>query len=332
MHVEHANRPKAVDHAMSQMHLDARDVQVHMGERGRRAGAFGARGVADGRTVYVAPGLGAAEALVLVHELAHVVQARNRTQSARVARTMDPELEARSLAEAFREGRPLWRPVAVLAAGVIAADRGAVGVIPKPSAAESVRPTAPESPEKDDPTLAQIELREAELGKVVEDRYKVERERMIDYLDGLWVDGDDVRGCLRILDGMPYVVAKALVRSLPSKRRIDFVTSIADEDHRTYPAAAVAALAALAVNHPSRIEVANLLGLDARGFADEPLRGAHTVLRSVRHDVLTELVKSERGAYFKSLLMGPPPPGTDAAAIAKAKAEIEKEKKDLDER
>ena len=45
----------------------------HAGD-GRRALAFGARGLTEGHTVYLAPNLGPAGAEVLVHELVHVAQ------------------------------------------------------------------------------------------------------------------------------------------------------------------------------------------------------------------------------------------------------------------
>ncbi|MEV4728131.1 eCIS core domain-containing protein, partial [Micromonospora humida] len=110
-------------------------VRVRLGGDGRRAANHGARGLLADQVVHLAPGFDpsrAAGRALLVHELGHLAQAGGTTAypGRQVA---DPEAEARALADAAAAGRALWRPVAWLPAGAVAADTGAVVTPPRPA-------------------------------------------------------------------------------------------------------------------------------------------------------------------------------------------------------
>ncbi|WP_446209863.1 eCIS core domain-containing protein [Micromonospora sp. IBSANI012] len=281
-------------------------VRVHLGDAGRRAGNHGARGLFADGALYLAPGFDpqrAAGRALLAHELGHLAQAsaapgayRNRT---------DPEAEARQLAEAAAAGRPLWAPAARLPTGAVAADTGAVGTAPSPPAT-----TAAASE-----TETETGLLESQLSEIVDRRYRAERARLIDLLDGLWVSGDDVRGCLRVLDTMPFLVARNLVHSLPANRRTDLARNLDDDHHRLYPGAALAALGGQTPYLLRVLEAGNVHGFSTEGLGAVEQRTALNVLRALRTSVLRELLTGDRKAYFRGLLTGRPPRGTDADAL-----------------
>ncbi|MEU9511011.1 DUF4157 domain-containing protein, partial [Micromonospora sp. NPDC048170] len=118
-------------------------VRVHLGESGRRATNHGARGLFADGALYLAPGYDprrTAGRALLAHELGHLAQAGaagpaspTRADTAITAHPtradaprptphgIDPEAEARALAEAAAAGRTLWTPAARLPAGAVAA-------------------------------------------------------------------------------------------------------------------------------------------------------------------------------------------------------------------
>lgn len=294
-------------------------VRVHIGESGRRARAHGARGLTEGRHVFLAPGAfdpasGAGRAL-LAHELSHVAQQRpNRPAPRADAATdveADVEAEARALAGAAAEGRPLWRPVALLPPGARAADTGAVGTLnrPAPPPAGTTARTAEQQEEVD------IGLLTSELGRIVDRRYHAARDELVDKLSGWWVSAGDVRSCLRLLDTMPFLLARAVVRSLPEKRRTDLARNLENEHHRGYPGPALAALSALGPYLLRTLEAANVEGIDPTGLGPTARRAAVQVLQRVRPAVLTELLNGDRSRFFHDLMKGPLPPGTDLTAL-----------------
>ena len=133
-----------------------------------------------------------------------------------------------------------------------------------------------------------VALRQAAIGRVVQRRFAQERERIVAHLNGLWVDGGDVRNCLQILDTFPFLVARALVDSLPTSSKTDLTAGLETSHHRGYPAAAVAALSALAPIQLRAIKATNVEGLDIRGFDDVAQRAAWSVLHGLLPSVLLE--------------------------------------------
>ncbi|MEV4728352.1 hypothetical protein, partial [Micromonospora humida] len=177
------------------------------------------------------------------------------------------------------------------------------------------RPATPPAPDRAPAEEATTGPLEAELGALVDRRYRAERARMIDLLDGLWVSGDDVRGCLRILDTLPFVVARSLVHSLPAPRRTDLAGNLDDDHHRAYPRAALAALGGQTPYLLRVLEADNVHGLDTDGLDPVRRRTALTVLRALRTSVLRELLAGDRKTQFRALLAERPPAGTDADAL-----------------
>ncbi|MEU7959019.1 eCIS core domain-containing protein [Micromonospora humida] len=299
-------------------------VRVRLGGDGRRAANHGARGLLADQVVHLAPGFDpsrAAGRALLVHELGHLAQAGGTTATGSWSRHVstssgsagpgrqvaDPEAEARALADAAAAGRALWRPVAWLPAGAVAADTGAVATPSRPAT-----PPAPDRAPAEEATTGPLE---AELGALVDRRYRAERARMIDLLDGLWVSGDDVRGCLRILDTLPFVVARSLVHSLPAPRRTDLAGNLDDDHHRAYPRAALAALGGQTPYLLRVLEADNVHGLDTDGLDPVRRRTALNVLRALRTSVLRELLAGDRKTHFRALLAERPPAGDDAEAL-----------------
>ncbi|WP_326564009.1 DUF4157 domain-containing protein [Micromonospora peucetia] len=290
-------------------------VRVHLGEAGRRAANHGARGLFADGALHLAPGYDprrAAGRALLAHELGHLAQAggagttypaqgRAGGTARPVRRGTDPEAEARALAEAAAAGRALWTPTARLPAGAVAADTGAVATAPRPAA-------APDAEGATGPL-------EAELSELVDRRYRAERARIIDLLDGLWVSGDDVRGCLRVLDTLPFLVARSLVHSLPAPRRTDLGRNLDDGHHRLYPRAALAALGGQTPYLLRVLEADNVHGLSTEELGPVEWRTALNVLRALRTSVLRELLTGDRKTYFRGLLTGALPRGTDADAL-----------------
>ncbi|MEU7932406.1 DUF4157 domain-containing protein [Micromonospora echinofusca] len=294
-------------------------VRVHLGEAGRRAANHGAKGLLADGALHLAPGYDptrAAGRALLAHELGHLAQAAAapgaypaRPSAAGAASTApasttsvtDPEAEARALAEAAAAGRALWTPAARLPADAVAADTGAVATAARPA-------PAPDAETGTGPL-------EAQLSELVERRYRAERARIIDLLDGLWVSGDDVRGCLRMLDTLPFLVARSLVHSLPAPRRTDLGRNLDDGHHRLYPGAALAALGGQTPYLLRLLEAGNVRGLDTEGLGPPERRTALDVLRALRTSVLRELLTGDRGRHFRSLLTQAPERGSDADAL-----------------
>ena len=71
-----------------------------------------------------------------------------------------------------------------------------------------------------------------------------------------------VEASLHVLDTLPFVTARALVRSLPSERRM-YLAHLDDDAHRLHPRSAVAVLAALTANELARLRDDRYDGLRA---------------------------------------------------------------------
>ena len=252
-----------------------------------------ARGLTEGRTVYLAPTSAPTGAEVLVHELVHVAQQRarparpRRAVAGRVRRALArPEAEARSIATAWRSrGEVLGSPSPSSARARSPPTAATSAPLPKPPATEThpgVAERAGLSEQQADTSASG--LRQAAIGRVVQRRFAQERERIVDQLDGLWVDAGDVRNCLRILDTLPFLVARALVDSLPTSCKTDLRRDLDDEPppHATRPPPwpRSSALAPILLR---AIKAANVEGLDIRGFDDvAQRRAAWSVLHGLR--------------------------------------------------
>ncbi|MEU5726284.1 DUF4157 domain-containing protein [Micromonospora sp. NPDC047738] len=289
-------------------------VQVHLGEAGRRAANHGAKGLYADGALYLAPGYDPRRSTgraLLAHELGHLAQAGEASQGGSQAaataypteHATDPEAEARALAEAAAAGQALWTPAARLPAGAVAADTGVLTAAPRPG------PAAPSSQAAEQAATGPPE---AELSDLVDRRYQAERARIIDLLDGLWVSGDDVRGCLRVLDKLPFLAARSLVRSLPPPQRLDLARHLDDGHHRLYPRAALAALGGQPPGQLRQLETGNVHGLSTEGLGPIEQLTAANVLRALRSSVLRELLAGDRKTYFQGLLTQRPPRDDDA--------------------
>jgi hypothetical protein len=298
-----------VDALAPPLGLAPAQIRVHAGEPGRRALAFGARGLVERGEVFLAPGAvaapDAAARSLLAHELAHLAQQRRTAAPAGLAAGADPEAEARALAEAAATGLPLWRPLAALAPDAAAADTGSVGTLPRPAgpAAKPAQTPSAAKPATDDEER-NLELLNGRLIQLVERRYAVVRGELRRRLNGLWVDSDDARRCLQLIDPIPFVIARAIVASLPAGNRLDLGTTIETSHHRSFPRSAVAALAAMAPIQQSSLQASNVEGLDTRDFDDLATRAAIGVLRGLRQAVLAELLDGDRKDFFRELLTG----------------------------
>ncbi len=159
------------------------------------------------------------------------------------------------------------------------------------------------------------------------------RTKLSELLGGLTVNRDDVQGCLQILEPVPFVVARTLVKSLTRTERVDLGFNLDDDHHRWFPATAVAALGGMAPDVLGELKVENVQGIDPRGFGPVELRTAYEAVRSLRKAVTLELLKGPRKAVFSNIIKGKAPAGTDADALqAVIDADAKEQRADIEER
>jgi hypothetical protein len=314
---------RLVDAVAPALGLVPAEVRVHLGTAGRPALDVGARGLVADRQAFVAADPGTREGRgVLVHELVHLAQQQvSAPVSPKGSRSRrDPEAEARALAAAFLEGRVLRAPVVPLHPSARAAD---TGTLAPPRPAPLVDSGATGLPAEDAAAVeVQTGLLSAELGRVVSTRHADARAEIRRQLGGLWVDGGDVTSCLQVLDTLPFLVARAVARSLPTDEVLSFASHLTPAHHRQSPSSAVAVLSAMHPMQLRRLEPGNVEGLDTRGFGPVELRGALTALRGLRHGVLVALLRGERAAFFTGLMTGAAPGGDDRDALRSALASL----------
>ncbi len=290
--------------------------------------------------VYLRPSVLLAPSLpLLAHELAHLAQHRNRTRppSATAHLAVRPdvitaEAEAAALAAAVAAGRQLWVPRAVLPEGHLARLDGAVGVAPAPPgpAGPGLTPATgpPTSPAEQSTDLAKDSTK---LDQLVAKNHQAEIERIRNEVRGIWELSRDKREvALGLLDPFPFVVARALVRSLkPVERR--FLALVDDAQHRDHPRSAMAVLAALGPEDIKALDYrltqgwnAPLHGVDTARLDQAALRGLQAVLTGQSDESLKRLVGSDRRDFFRKLLSTPVPWGDESADIRSALAEEER--------
>ena len=326
---------RLVDQIAPLFGLEPSSIHVYTDGDGDRALRLGARGLAHGHDVFLAPGF---EPLtpggrgLVAHELAHVAQQRRPAPvvSATERALLDAaEAEARELAVAARNGTTLWRPLVPLPHGTEAADTG-TATLPKPAtttppAKKDAAGEAAADDAKAGPSPVDIGILRGRLKTLVKERHKALIETMDKKLSGLWVSSDDAMECLRLLEPLPFVSAREVAGALESQRARDLGRALEDGHHRSYPAAALAALASMSPMILRFLDPWNVEGLTPGQGAVER-RAALEVLRGLRPPVLEELIKGAQAPKFVELLTGPaaptgtllPPFGTDESALLAA--------------
>ncbi|GHJ47484.1 hypothetical protein Cs7R123_48260 [Catellatospora sp. TT07R-123] len=287
---------------------------------------------ADGQGLLLCPSaMALADAGVLAHELAHVAQHRNRVRpsaSAHLAAVRPDvtaaEAEAAAVTAAVRAGGDLWLPRAVLPDGHVARFDGASGIAP-------AVPAAP----------GEVDRLTTRLTGLVRVHHAAELAAINNELDAVFTGDRSKREfVLRMIEPLPFVIARVLVRLLsPERRRM--LALVDDRHHREHPEAAAAVLAAL-----DRDDLAALGDRLARGQvgpqgpttdADVPLHGVnlsrlgeparravYLLLQSQSDAGLARLAGGDRRQYFREVMSGPAPLGDDAADLRTAVAAEER--------
>ncbi len=270
-----------------------------------------------------------ADPAMLVHELAHIAQHRNRLRPSAsahrvpaghaVTRTPDvtaAEAEAAALADAARTGAPLWVPRTALPDGHLARLDGASGV-----AAVGDPSRTPEQ------AAAQLIADTAELNGLVASNHIAEIARIRTEIDGSPQLSNATLGViLSLLDTMPFVVARAVlgVGALSGEQR-QKLAILDDAQNRNHPRSAVAVFAALTPDDIRALHDrlttgydAPLHGVDVTLLDAASLRALYLVLQGQSEQALTRLVGGDRREYFRGLLNSPAPQGNEATDIGTA--------------
>ncbi|MFD9452432.1 hypothetical protein ACFWBC_04970 [Streptomyces sp. NPDC059985] len=298
--------------------LDPDRITIEAAGPGLDGALGGARAAATEDRLLLRPSqLADPEPALLVHELAHVAQHRNRLRRPsedfaaggphRARRRPDltaSEAEAAALAGAARGGGALWRPRAVLPDGVLARDSGASGVEPR-------------------------EL--AELTERVAFNHADEIARITEFLGSFWTPAETaLDSVLEVLDRLDFVVARALVQGLGAADVRRKLALLSREQYAAHPHSAAAVLAAL--------DVADLIAVQGRGYRlghalgglDPSLlraaevRGVRDTVRRMGREaraLADDLMTGPAGPVLSTLIQVPEPPGTDEEQVRAALAE-----------
>ncbi|MET8668168.1 hypothetical protein ABZV87_28010 [Streptomyces tendae] len=257
------------------------------------------------------------EPALLVHELAHIAQHRNRAQrpsdtvglAGRPRRApVRPDLtaseaEAVALAGAVRTGSALWRPRAVLPDGVLARDSGGSGIEPR----------------------LLVELHDR-----VDFNHGDERARIAEYLGSFWTPASDaLESALEILEHLDFFVARALVQGLgPGVRRK--LAMLSGDQYAAHPHTAAAVFAALDVADVTAVHSGGyqlgqaLSGLNPHALDAAELRGVRDTLRRMAREareLTDDLLTGPARRVLRALLSAAEPPGTDEERVRAVLAE-----------
>ena len=257
---------------------------------------------------------------LLLHELVHARQHRNRTETPGVRPDQGAaEAEAAGLAHALRQGRQLWVPRQALPEGHVAHDDGATGIAP--AAAPTATTTTPD-----------VAGLEHTLDVWVAKNHSADAATITGLLDHPWtqVTEEMIENSLRLLSVLQFVVARALVRALkaPVRRHL---AQLRDSHHQKYPEQAVAVLSALSADDLKDLSSGKLTpagpvqpgavtafhGVNPTRLSGTALRALLSTLRRLSTATLLELEKSNR-EVFRPLLQTGPDTGTDEAELLKA--------------
>ncbi len=250
--------------------------------------------------------------LLLVHELVHARQHRNR--GAAKPDVTAAEAEAAGIANAAREGRTLWVPRQALPDAHVAHDVGASGV-----AADTTAST---------PDVAALEQT---LDQLVGANHTGDKQFITGQLDHPWTQTteDMIENCLRALSALRFVVARVLVRSLDRAVRLRLAL-LRDSHHAQYPEQCVAVLSALSEKELAALAqqrirqetypgaTAALHGVDPSRLSDTAHRALLATLRRLPVTTLTTLENGDRRDVFRGFLKSGPDTGTDEAELQAA--------------
>lgn len=297
----------------SQLGLDPARIGVEAAETEHGGPLGGARAAASEHGLLLRPSvLADPDPALLVHELAHLAQHRNRSPrpSDGYAATRRPradltasEAEAAALAGAARTGGALWRPRAVLPDGVVARDTGASGIAPRLL---------------------------TELAERVAANHADEIARISEHLGSFWTSsGEAVESALEILDRLDFGVARTLVRCLRPDVR-EKLARLARGQYEAHPRSAVAVLSALGAKELTAVYGGGtydlgqaLAGLRPSELGAAELRGAVNAVRLMATETLAlldDLLRGPARDVLHVLLHTPAPPGTDEEQVEKALA------------
>lgn len=259
---------------------------------------------------------------LVAHELVHARQHSNRRRSPSPKPSVSAaESEAAGLAAAVLEGRRLWIPRQALPDGHMARGSGGVGIAP-----ETTSPT-------ETATTSDVASLEHQLDQLVAVNHSGDQRFVAGQLDHPWTQTHDgmVENCLFALSTMPFVVARAVVRSLKPEVRLR-LAALHDGHHEKYPDTSIAVLSALTKEEfaklrnqvvgeqPYRGATVALHGVDPDRLSKTARRSLMAALRRQSVSTLEELEKGNRGAVFHGLLRSGVDFGTDEdelrAAIA----------------
>jgi hypothetical protein len=224
----------------------------------RKTSARGAHGLMENGRIFLHPRHYQPRSIegriLLAHEVLHLAQ-RAEVQPCPGGTRPDlnsAEREAEWLARAFARGQAVFRPRAVLPPGAAAARDG-------------TEATAPSIPGM------------AELGDLTRSTRGREIEEIEEHLRPKWwrlgvITDGDVEEVLLILQGVPFVVARSMVRNLAPDTRERLVDNIDDSHFRRFRTEVIAAYSALSRN--ARDEFLWLPedpfdGMSFRGLSDE---------------------------------------------------------------
>lgn len=234
-----------------------------------------------------------AERGVVAHELAHVAQHANRGRPD-VTRA---EAEAAGLAHAARHGATLWLPRGTLPSGHTARLRDASG----------------------------IAALEKQLDALVAANHQAELRRIADELGAVFATtASMIEASLHVLDTLPFVSARSLVRALARDARMT-LAQLGDDHHKLHPRSAVAVLSALTAAEIAALRTdrydgirAAAHGLTAANLAPDELRAAQGVLARAPEGEVIELMRGDRRDDFRALVGAVPPSGTEEGALTAA--------------
>lgn len=257
--------------------IDVSKVEIRVnGEAAARTDAHGARGLAENGVVYLNPTryrpAETSGRSLLAHEIAHIAQASARRRSPIDTRDsrQAAEREAERIARAFEARSAL------------------------PKVLESLDRTW---------AAADSDLDQAKLAEAV----SVGRAREIDaiqgLISGLWISDSDVFEVFKILEAMPFVVARAVVQALGKKGRWELCDNINLPHIQSNVGLVFACYDALSTGEFTAVDTSVLAKGPLLGLVAEVRAAASRTVQSLELSQLKELMRSQNGVAIQALLL-----------------------------
>ncbi len=255
--------------------IDATKLQIHVnGEAAARTDARGANGLAENGVVYLNPTryrpANASGRSLLAHEIAHIAQTsvsrRNpiETRDSRQA----AEREADRIAQAFE-----------------------------------VRSVLPKVQESLDRTSAAADIDQDKLAEAV----SVGRAREIDairsLISGLWISDGDVFKVFKILEAMPFPVARAVVHALGREGRWELCDNINTSHIQSNAKLVFACYDALTDNEFTAVDTSVLAKGPLTGLEGDVRDAAKRTLLNLSASQFNDLKRSQNGVAINALFL-----------------------------